>query len=147
MAIVSQGTYIEVGDASSPPSYSEIGEVNNISGPTGQRDEIDVTHLRSTGKEFQLALRDYGEVTLDCNVDVGDSAQQTLETLFSTDPPPVRSFRITLPVDSDAGHSTATTITFNARVQNHSFNLAVEAKAELSITLRVTGAATIVWGS
>jgi hypothetical protein len=44
-----------------------VGEVTNISGPTGSAGVIDVTHLLSTAKEKMMGLPDEGQITLELN--------------------------------------------------------------------------------
>lgn len=147
MALPTQGTTLEIGDGASPIVYTAIGEVVDISGPTSSRGEIDGTHLGSTAKEFDLELIDHGELTFTCNYRPGDAGQVNLDALFTTDPPPSRSWRLTLPIDTDAGHSTATTIIGTGRISGHEFNIATDGKVELSITIRNTGPRTITEGS
>lgn len=146
MGLSAQGTTISVRNAGNTADIA-IGEVTNINGPSSSRGEIDDTHLTSTGKEYLLGLADHGEVQLDLAFKPGDAGQQELQNLFDTDPPAARVFKITFPIDVDAGHASATTLTFTARVQSAEFGIQVESRIELSISLRVTGGRTLVEGS
>lgn len=43
-------------------TFDAIGGVRSISGPNGEKPEIDVTELASTGKEYLGGIPDYGQV-------------------------------------------------------------------------------------
>lgn len=147
MALPTQGTTLTVNSTASPEVATTIGEVIDITGPTSSRGEIDVTSLESAAKEFLLELPDHGELSLNCNVDVGDAGQQLLNTLFETDPPPAQTWIITLPTDTDAGHSSGTTITGVGRISGHELGISTDTQVTVAITIRNTGARTIVWGT
>lgn len=145
--ITTQGATLEVGDGSSPPSFTEIGSVVDINGPTSSRGEVETTALDSTAKEFLLQLKDQGELSLTVNYKPGDTGQQLLQTLFDTEPPPSRTWKITLPTDSDAGHSTGTVIEGTGRVSGMPFTVSTDSKVEREVTIRNTGDVTVTHGS
>ena len=135
-ALDSQGLTIARQNPTSSPvnTYETIPEVSNVSGPGGQANEIDVTDLSSTAKEFRMGLQDEGSITLDINyipantVHAGlrsDRANQTL-----------RSFRITFT------DSPVTTWTFSAYVLGFEVSNAVDDVTKASVTLRVSGSIT-----
>src|SRR5512139_2328270 len=64
--------------AVSTASSNLIGEVTNISGPSGTKGEIDVTSLQSAGKEYLMALPDFGDITFDLNYTGSDATQNAL---------------------------------------------------------------------
>ena len=64
-ALDSQGVIISYLSVDSPTTYTAIPEVVNIQGPGGQANEIDVTDLNSTAKEFRMGLQDEGSITMD----------------------------------------------------------------------------------
>lgn len=146
MGIPTQGATISVRNSADSADIL-IGQVTSISGPSSSRDEIDDTNLSSTAKEYLLGLIDNGEIQLSCACKPGDAGQQELHTMFETDPPPSRVFKITLAIDTDAGHSTATTISVPCRVQAAPFSIETESRVEVEFSLRSTGARTIVWGA
>lgn len=61
-------------------TMSEIGRVANFSGFDGTSNEIDVTHLRSTAKEYLVGLQDFGNAQFTCQLDNGDAGQALLRT-------------------------------------------------------------------
>lgn len=63
-AVVGKGTQFKRGDGASNETFTALGEVQSISLPSRNRAIIDVTDLDSTIKEFQVGIRDSGEVTL-----------------------------------------------------------------------------------
>lgn len=62
-------------------TMAQIANVASITGFDGVADEIDVTHLDSTAKEFLIGLQDFGNLTLELQVISGDSGQSRLRTL------------------------------------------------------------------
>lgn len=78
-AVVTQGFKFEAStDGGSPASYTEVKEIKNFSGPTGQASEIDVTHLQSAAKEYFMGLQDWGNFSIDCNFVQTDPGQVLL---------------------------------------------------------------------
>jgi len=63
-AVVGRGTTFKRGDGTSNEVFTALGEVQSISLPSRTRAPIDVSDLDSTIKEFQVGMRDSGEVTL-----------------------------------------------------------------------------------
>ncbi len=55
------GTQFLRGDAASPEVFTAVGDVISISGPSIVKDEIEVTALDSTAKEFISDLDNPGE--------------------------------------------------------------------------------------
>lgn len=134
-ALSSQGTYISFGDAASPNTFTEVGEVASISGPTPDSEEIDVTHLRSTGgfREYLQSFKDGGEISCTANYLPGNATQDGatgVRSLFLSSA--IRGWKITLP--------DATDIQFDAYVKSVGMTASVGAKLEFTFVLRVTGA-------
>ena len=133
-ALSSQGMTIGIGDGASPEVFTTISEVNTIDGPGGQANEIDVTDLSSTGKEFKLGLQDEGDITLDINYIPGNTQHALLRTRRASGA--IGNFRITFT------DSPATTWTFAALVKGFSVSNAVDGVTTASVTLRVSGSIT-----
>jgi hypothetical protein len=74
--LLSQGCALYKGDTASPIAYTEVGQVQSISGPDGSTGEIDVTNLASTIKEFVPSLPDMGSVSCEASFDYADSTNQ-----------------------------------------------------------------------
>ena len=138
-AMSAQGTFIGKGDGTSPENFAEIAEVASIGGPNETSDEIEVTHLRSTGgyREFLQSFKDGGELPLVMNFIPGDGTQDSLTGLraeFQTGAK--KNYQITFP--------DTTTCTFEAFVKSIGTPIAVGEKLSLNCTLRVVGATTWV---
>jgi len=69
MAYSAQGTLFFwcTSTAKSTSTSGLVGEVIDFSGPGGQANVIDVTHLNSTAKEKLMGIRDEGQLTLTLN--------------------------------------------------------------------------------
>lgn len=120
-------------------SFDEIEAVTNISGPTGTANNIDVTDLRSTAKEFLAGLADYGNVTLSLNY-VGGTKQLDLYDMFRTNADP-QPFKIAFPTSAAA--TAFDVLAFDASVQSCQWGAQVDGKQDLSITLKTSGAADL----
>ena len=80
MAYSAQGTlyFWCTSTVASTSTAGLIGEVVDFSGPGGQANVIDVTHLASTAKEKLMGIRDEGQVTLTVNHAPADDGQLLL---------------------------------------------------------------------
>lgn len=137
--INAQGSRIEH-SAGSPSVWNEIEHVTSISGPSGTANLIDVTDLRSSGKEYLPGLADFGEITLACNF-TGGTEQMALFDLFSTNAD-ANEYRLRIP--TSAAQTTFYVFRFNAVVSAWSLSAAVDDKVPLNITLRTTGGVEFV---
>lgn len=139
MALKAQQSFIEVLDDTlgSPGTFSEVEEVNNITGPDGKAKLIDTTHLRSTGKEYLQGIADFGQISLDCNF-TGEPEQMFLRDMYSSQSP-AKAFRIRVPDDASNYHHV---FTFNAIVTSWNLDLKTDDKAGLKVTLQVSGGVT-----
>jgi predicted secreted protein len=135
-ATSSQDTYISVGDSASPNTFTEIAEVKSIGGPNEDSEELDATHLRSTGgyREFLQSFKDGGELPCNCNYLPGNATHQTIRTLFQSGA--TRGWKITYP---DTSY-----VTFDGYVKAVGSTAAVGAILEGSFTIRISGAVTLV---
>ena len=132
-SVQTQGTTLEVHNSSGV--FISVGEVTDITGPGGQAAEIDTTNLSSTAKEYNIGLKDEGQVTLELNYDPSDTGQDRLIALY--DAQTSDTFKITL---QDSGSETWT---FDAYVMGRPITINRDDVVKMSITLRITGAVTI----
>jgi hypothetical protein len=110
-------------------TMTAVSEVKSVGGFNGQATEIDVTHLRSTAKEFLQGLQDFGTVDLNLSL-ITDTGQARLRTLKATGA--AAAFDLTL--------SDGKVAAFVAFVQSLSFDaLTPDSSVTSSSTLRVTG--------
>lgn len=128
-AYATQGSVIRRAGDESPSVYTAILQVSNINGPTASANEIDVTNLQSTAKEFVTGLVDYGQVTFDIILDRNNATHTGLKN--DLDNNTVRSYQIETPdgvVES-----------FEARVSGLDQNIQTDDAVKASVTLRLTG--------
>ena len=121
-------TYTEGGTAT-PATYTEVGEVVDFDGPGATANTIDVTHLGSDFREKLMGLRDWGELTLTCNLDIDDTGQQAVEA--ACDARSQIGFRIT--------YSSDDVQTFDGYVLGTSISGGVDDKVNYTITIAITG--------
>ena len=133
-ALDSQGLIFSYLSADSPITYTAIPEITNIAGPGGQANEIDVTDLNSTAKEFRMGLQDEGSITLDILYIPGNAAHAALRTARAGQT--LTGFQITFT------DSPQTLWQFNGFVLGFEISNAVDDVTKASVTIRVSGAVT-----
>ncbi len=116
-------------------SYSDIAEINSITGPDKSRATIDVTSLDSTGgyREFIAGFRDGGEVTLQMNFtrNTYDDMNDDFESDSLVD------YRLVM---SDASK---TTFDFKALVTAIGLAIPLDDKITAPVTLKISGQVTM----
>lgn len=117
--------------------YSDIAEVADVGGPDESVDQIECTHLGSTGKEFIGGLKDGGEVQCEANAISSDSQQRSLYSDFQSSTK--RYYKILCP-DGEA-HA------FQAIITKHGRKFGANAVRKVNFTLKISGAVTPTWPS
>ena len=116
-------------------TFTAIGAVRTISGPSGSKPEIDVTDLASAGKEYLGGIPDYGQVNFTGFHDEAEATQTTVWGDFNdASDTHIRNYQITF--------NDGTIYDFNGFVQELSHNVDSEAGIEWSGAIRVSGALT-----
>lgn len=129
----SQDTIIEVDTTTAGTPDTEVLGVRNYSGLDGEASEIDTTHLRSTAKEFDIGLQDFGGFTMEWLTDYSDPGQTALRDAQASGEK--KTFSVTFTDGSVA--------TFEAYVKNaQRLSGGVDATVDGGATLRITGAVT-----
>jgi len=120
---------------SSSAAWTQLAEVNSITGPNKTRATIDVTSLDSAGgyREFIASFRDPGEVSLNMNftLDSYDDMNADFESDSAND------YQIILP---DAGE---TTFDFAGFVSALGMATPLDDKVSADVTIKITGQVTI----
>jgi len=79
--ISTQGATVRVLDTTvSPNAYEDIACVTTLAGPSGSRQVIDTTCLTSTGKEKNVGIPDFGQVTFSVIFSTSNSDQHVTTT-------------------------------------------------------------------
>lgn len=128
-AIETQGFEIEIGNGDSPLTYMEIEEITSFNGFDGQAAEIDVTHLKSTAKEFLMGLQDFGNFALEVNYLPQAPGQQAMRAAKQSRD--IQDFRLTFSDNSQ--------VTFQGYVTSAPVSGGVDAKVDGSFNIRITG--------
>lgn len=130
--ISAQNTYLTMGDGTSPQVFAEVPECTTIPGPAGTSDEIDFTHLRSTGgyREYKQSFKDNDDMTMECNYIPGDPVQAAIRAAYLAG----------TVIDWVKHYPDGSTDAFSGYVKSASSPAAVGDKMGFTFTLRVTGA-------
>lgn len=130
------GKTITAGSGTATPvTYTEIKEVKSFD-PSGQQvNELEVTHLQSTAKEFVAGLPDSGEFGMELNWVQADPGQAALVAGYLART--TESFKVTAPDN--------TTFTFSAIVKSMPIipKAAVDAPMTITASMRITGDITV----
>ncbi len=134
-AISGYGTLLKRGDGGSPETFTTVGEVRSISGPSMETDEADVTTHSSAAagafKEFILTLIDAGSVEFETNYVPGDATHIGIRTDFLARTK--RNWQIVLP-------GSIQTISFSGYVKSMPFEFPTDDAITQKISIRLTGA-------
>lgn len=140
--ISTQGATIRVSDGNSPELWDDIACATSIQGPTGSRQVIDTTCLTSTGREKNVGIPDFGQVTFGIifstvSTDNHVTSSQSLWENFINGTR--QSFRMIIP------ESPEQYVQFNGYVLNFSLNEQIDDVVRADVTLEVDGAPTATW--
>ncbi len=128
------GTVFSRGDGASPEVFTAVSNVVSISGPGISKDDIEVTHLGSSAKEFIGALDDPGELTLVINWDPSNTQQVGLRQ--DAEGTSQGNYRIVW-ADADS-----TQVDFLAEVMEFSLETQPNDKVVANVRLKISGALT-----
>lgn len=142
---LSQGTILRVqsNDPPSAPTYVVVGGVEGITVPGFAREDVEVTSLESTAREYIGDLPDTGESSFTLMLQRGASGtayqvgQQRLETLAGNGL--IVSFQVDLPA---AATTSAARYTCNGYVKSFVVQSQTRDALKASVTIRWTGAPT-----
>lgn len=127
-----QGIAFLRGNAASPEVFTAVGQITGMGDFGLERGQIDVTTLEDTTRQFNAAIKEGSEFTLNCQYDPASSQHSGLRTDQDTNV--LRNFRITIP------SSPVQTIDFAARVLSWKWtNIEVDQVMGLEVGLKVSG--------
>lgn len=138
-ALLGYGASFEISNsAQSPTSFVSLGEIFNITPPSAQIDQIDVTHMQSPGRrrEFISGLIDGGECSFEMNYIPGSAGDLELNEILDIGVGLTRrrSCRIRYP--------NGVTHTFDAELQSYEPSVPTDDRMTATVTFKVTGAVT-----
>lgn len=134
MSVKTQGCSLQLGTGASPEGFTDIANVVSFQGPTGARQVIDATRLASTGKEKDVGIPDFGQITFDFIFDTSDTVLIDVWDNFIAGT--LHNFRLLF---SD---SPRTQFDMAAFVLNFSYNAGLDDIVRGSVTLEISGSIT-----
>ena len=135
-AIKARGTKIKIGDGGTPETFTTIAEVTDISGPTDDTEEIEVTNHDSPAgtKEVIMGDRDLGTLTFSGNFIPTNATHDWLTGMVAVHKAGTKhNFQLVYP---DVGN---TTRAFQAYIKTLTVKAASKAVLSFDGTLRITG--------
>lgn len=129
----SQGAVVEIEDNEVVPAFQIVSDVVSFTLGDGQAQDIDVTTLASTAKEYCQGLQDLGDLTLEILRDFTDVGQQELDDAKNGQS--TRNFRITT--------GGGTVITFAGNVKSFTIEAAADDVIRSTATVKISGNITI----
>lgn len=116
-------------------TYTLVGQLTSLNGPTQSKETIDVTSFDSSGgyREFIDGFKDGGEISGDMNFT--SESFQAMQTLFDSNSD--IHWKISLPNEEK------TEITFDGKLTSNQMSASVGDKVSASITIKVSGKVTI----
>ncbi len=125
--------------SSDSSQWSEVAEINTISGPTKSRDTIEVTTLTTEGgyKKFITDMRDPGNVSLSMNFT--RATYDLMNTDYESDDN--QNYKIVLPDEDE------TTLEFEGMVMELPLNITVGDRITADVEIKVSGKPVVYDGS
>lgn len=135
-AIWAYGSQLKLGDGATPENFTAIAEITELTPPSEKRDDIEVTNMSSANgtREFIAGFRDGGECSFKANWLPTNATQDKttgLRAAYASNSN--QNWQIVLP-------SSILTISFAGHLSTLESDLPLEAQAELSGTIKVSGA-------
>lgn len=128
-ALETQGAKFYIANAGSPTTYLQVKGVQSFSGFGGSAQEIDVTDLDSSAKEFLMGLQDFGNFELSGNYLPADPGQVAMRAAKASRA--LQEFKFEL--------SNGQFFVFSGYVLSNPISGGVDAKTDGTFTVRISG--------
>ena len=140
-AVFGHGAKLQISDMAEEATFTDVAEIESLSGPSLSADEIDVTTHDSTDgyREFVQGLKDAGELTIEGNfIPTEDTHKDSGDPslLAAYDSGDLTDFKLVFP---DADNSKWE---FSAIVTGFEVDIPNEDKMTFSCTLKISGKPT-----
>ena len=132
-AVLGLGTALKVGDAASPEVFTTIAEVLTISGPQLTAEDVEVTNMDSTAKEYISGIADGGSINFELNW-IAQTQQTTLRN--DVEAGTARNYKVVFPTSPN------TTASFNARCTEFSMTAEPNTQVRATANLKISGSVT-----
>ena len=136
MITTAKGTILSLSDTASPLSYSAIGQVRSISGPTVKPKIVEITTHDTPGfwSRKLAVLIDAGDISFEVNFDKADATHSFTTGMWKQLVGLIESgLRMVFP-------NTAGTLTFLGYLGQHEFNVPVDNVLSAKIQIAITDA-------
>lgn len=133
-AVLGLGTLLQVGDAASPEVFTTIAEVLTISGPQLTSEDVEVTNMDSTAKEYISGIADGGSINFELNW-IAQTQQTTLRN--DVEAGTARNYKVVFPTSPN------TTADFNGRCTE--FSMTAEPNSQIRATANVKISGSVTW--
>lgn len=152
MAVLAQGTELYFIDPANQ-SVVEVGCVTTLTGISSPRDQIEVTCLDSTGREFVPGLPSPGNAQFGINFDPADPSHIRLHELFEDEAITTMNWAVGLsdgtapPTADSSGFSppaTRTFLLFEGYLSDFPFDFALNTVVTNNIGIQVSGRPVLV---
>lgn len=139
LALLGYGSVFQIQSENSPDNYVDLQELINITPPSSELDQIDVTHMTSPNRnrEFISGLNNPGECSFEMNFVPGSVSDDRLFELLNlpTGTSRRRNCRISFP--------NGVTWSFTAELTGYVPSVPVDDKMTATVTFKVSGAMTV----
>ena len=140
-AVFGYGAKLQISDMAETATFSDVAEIEGLSGPSLSADEIDVTtHDTTDGyREFIQGLKDAGELSVEANfIPTEDTHKESADAslLAAYNSGEKTDFKLVFP---DAN---STEWAFSAIVTGFEVDIPVDEKMTFSCTLKLSGKPT-----
>jgi len=127
-AISSLGALLKISDGASAPTFTAVPELRSINGPSMTSEDIDVSHLGSSGyRDYIAGFKEAGEITGEVNWTQAGYA--TLLTLFNSGA--LKNMKLIF--------SDATDYVFVGRIKGLPITAQTGDAVRFNITIKITG--------
>ena len=134
-AMLGHGTLFKIGTNATPPVYTTMAEVKNVTPPSFEADQVDVTHNESPNRtrEFIAGLKSPGECSFEMNFVPGSASDDKIMGLLDTGD--------TVPCQIEFPN--AVVWAFLASVRSYEISSATEEAMTATVGMTVSGEVTV----
>lgn len=123
--------------SATPTAWIEVGEIESITATSGTSEDIPVTDLKSTRKEYKTGIPDSGTFSCELFLLDSDTGQATMEAAY--DGQTTKSFKITYPSGATPRRTFSANVKQFAQIAN---SITPDGVIKGTAEMRISGAVT-----
>ncbi|NNF65986.1 MAG: outer capsid protein Hoc [Gammaproteobacteria bacterium] len=131
---IGSGTELRRGDGAGTEVFTLVSNITNITGPNISKDEVDVTNMDSTAREFISALDNPGSISFTMNWDPSNAQQVLVRS--DAEGNSAGNWQI---VWSDTD---STQVDFSGEVMSFSINTTPDGATTADVEIKISGSLT-----